>query len=357
MASRETPTRHRLARAVQHLLGVSYSRAKREVETGHVLVDGIVVVDPGAWVADGAGIRHQPGRPRLTRGPRLPALPILHLDTDVIVIDKPAGLVVHPTVEGERDTVIKRALTELAKREPGHHRLHVVHRLDRDTSGVMLLARHHAAARHLQQQLRLHSVTRRYLAIVAGVLAHETRVDRGIGRPTPGSRRAALASGGRSATTLVRPVEPLGTATLVEAELRTGRTHQARVHLSYLGHPVLGDEIYGEPKADPVRVPRLALHATQLGFVHPSSGARLAFTVPLPADLAAVVTELRRRQARRAAHATTAGRPTPRIRPPAAAGAPRPRPRPARAGADGGGERPAVPSTRGSIRRGARRVR
>jgi 23S rRNA pseudouridine1911/1915/1917 synthase len=303
VGSRDTPRRHRLARAVQQLLGVSYSRAKREVEVGHVLVDGTVVIDPGAWVADAADLRHQPGRPRLTRGPRLPALPILHLDADVMVINKPAGLIVHPTLEGERDTVIKRALTELAKREPGHHRLHVVHRLDRDTSGVMMLARHHAAARHLQQQLRLHSVTRRYLAIVAGVLGRETRVDRGIGRPSPGSRRAALASGGRQARTLVRPVEALGRATLVEAELQTGRTHQARVHLSFLGHPVLGDEIYGEPKADPVPAPRLALHAAHLGFVHPTTGARLSFTVPLPDDLAAVVAQLRRRRERRAEHA------------------------------------------------------
>ena len=341
MAPRDAPRRHRLARAVQQLLGVSFSRAKREVETGHVLVDGLVVIDPGAWVADGAAIRHDPARPRRTRGPRLPALPILHLDADLMVINKPSGLVVHPTLERERDTVISRCLAERARREPGHHRLHVVHRLDRDTSGVMMLAR------HLQQQLRLHTVTRRYLALVAGALAHETRVDRGIGRPTPGSRRAALASGGRKATTVVCPLEALGDATLVEAELHTGRTHQARVHLSFLGHPVLGDEIYGEPKADPVRVPRLALHAAQLGFVHPTTGARLAFTVPLPDDLAAVVAQLRGRRARRAAHAihpvdvprrreSAAATPPPRRRtprPPAAAP-------PSRRPASGGRRRP-----------------
>jgi 23S rRNA pseudouridine1911/1915/1917 synthase len=299
MGSPERLRRRRLARAAQHLLGVSYSRAKHEVETGHVLVDGLVVIDPGAWVADGMEIRHDPARPRRARGPRLPALPVLHLDADVVVIDKPAGLVVHPTLEGERDTVIARCLADLARREPGRQRLHVVHRLDRDTSGVMMLARHHAAARHLQQQLRLHTVNRRYLAIVAGTMAHPTRVDRSIGRPTPGSRRAALATGGQPASTVVRPIEALGQATLVEAELFTGRTHQARVHLSYLGHPVLGDAIYGDPKADPVRVPRLALHAAQLGFVHPTTGARLAFSVPLPGDLAAVVAQLRRRRERR----------------------------------------------------------
>ena len=351
MAARGTPRRHRLARAVQQLLSVSFSRAKREVETGHVLVDGLVVIDPGAWVADGAAIRHDPTRPRRTRGPRLPALPILHLDAEVIVINKPAGLVVHPTLERERDTVISRCLAELARREPGHHRLHVVHRLDRDTSGVMMLARHHAAARHLQQQLRLHTVTRRYLALVAGALAHETRVDRGIGRPSPGSRRAALASGGRKATTVVRPLEALGEATLVEAELHTGRTHQARVHLSFLGHPVLGDEIYGEPKADPVRVPRLALHAAQLGFVHPTTGARLAFTVPLPDDLAAVVSELRRRRARRAPHAIHPVD-VPRRRESAAANLP-PRPRTRRPPA---AAPPSRPPARGSRRRpGTRR--
>jgi 23S rRNA pseudouridine1911/1915/1917 synthase len=348
MASRATPRRHRLARAVQQLLGVSFSRAKREVETGHVLVDGLVVIDPGAWVTDTAEIRHDPTRPRRTRGPRLPALPILHLDADVVVVDKPAGLVVHPTLEGERDTVITRCLAALARREPGHHRVHVVHRLDRDTSGVMVLARHHAAARHLQQQLRLHTVNRRYLALVAGALARETLVDRGIGRPTPGSRRAALAAGGRRATTVVRPLEVLGEATLVEAELRTGRTHQARVHLSFLGHPVLGDGIYGEPKADPVQVPRLALHAAQLGFVHPTTGARLAFSVPLPDDLDAVLGQLRRRRMRRAAHPLhPVDRPRQR---PGAAATPPPRRRASRPAAGGGGDRPAPPSRRAPTR-------
>ena len=349
--------RRRLARAVQQLLELSFSRAKHEVEVGHIVVDGTVVIDPGAWVAEGARIRHEPDRPRLARGPRVPALPILHLDADVIVINKPAGLVVHPTLEAERDTVITRALAELSKREPGHHRVHVVHRLDRDTSGVMLLARHHAAARHLQQQLRVHTVIRRYLAVVAGALAHETRVDRGIGRPTPGSRRAALASGGRPATTIVRPVEALRTATLIEAELHTGRTHQVRVHLSYLGHPVLGDGIYGDPKADPVQAPRLALHAALIGFVHPKTGARLTFTAPLPDDLAAVVGELRRRQARRAAHGPAAGRPAPRPRKPEAAPAPPSRPRAPRPRA-GGDARPAASRPRRpSARRGARRER
>ena len=349
--------RQRLARAVQQLLGTSFSRAKHEVEVGHVLVDGTVVIDPGAWVAEGARIQHEPDRPRLARGPRVPALPVLYLDADVIVINKPAGLVVHPTLEGERDTVITRALAELGRREPGHHRVNVVHRLDRDTSGVMMLARSHAAARHLQQQLRIHSVTRRYLAIVAGALAGETRVDRGIGRPTPSSRRAALASGGRPATTIVRPVEALGPATLVEAELHTGRTHQVRVHLSFLGHPVLGDGIYGEPKADPVTAPRLALHAARIGFVQPTSGARLEFSAPLPDDLAGVVRELRQRLARRATHAAPAARPAPRTRPQASARAPQPRPRPPRPRGKGDLKPAASSPRRPSQRRNTRRER
>lgn len=280
--------RRRLGRAAQSVLGGSYSRARREVEIGHVVVDGEVITDPGCWVADGAVVEHRPGLPRRKRAPSIPDIEILHLDDEVVVVDKPPGLLVHPTADREADTVLSRVAASLSRRGERRTRVRVVHRLDQPTSGVLVLARSHAAAAALQQQFRAHSVERRYLAIVRGDVAQPLTVDLGIARPRPGERRRGLPSGGggRRALTTVRPLERAGAATLVEALLGTGRTHQVRVHLSTLGHPVLGDAVYGDPRRDPVPTPRLALHATRLAFTHPKDGVRLTFERPLPDDLA-----------------------------------------------------------------------
>lgn len=329
----------------------SYSRAKREVLLGHVLVNGAVVTDPGALVRKGDTVEHDANLPRRARAPKTPPIEILHIDADLVVVDKPAGLLVHPTAEGDRDTVLSRTAAEVERRTGRHRRVLVVHRLDRDTSGVLVLALSHAAVRHLQSQFRAHTVERRYLAIVRGNLAGEVLVARGIGRPRPGARRAALApgTGGRSAHTVVRPLEALSGVTLLEAELGTGRTHQVRVHLSYLGHPVLGDHVYGEPTTDPISVGRMALHAAVLAFVHPTSGQRLTFRSAPPRDFRHALELLRRRRPAQApvsgraparpdrgagAKASAPRRPrTPRR--PAAGAAPRPpgrrpRPKPAR---------------------------
>jgi len=290
----------RLARVAQELLGGSFSHAKHEVEVGHVTVNGQIVADPGAWVRPGDRVEHRPELPHYFHAGKARPLTVLHVDAELLVIDKPAGLLVHPTWAGEQDTVITRAVAELSRRSGRRERVFVVHRLDRATSGVMLLARTQPAAKQLQLQFRAHSTERRYQALVRGDLNTETDVERSIGRPTPTSRRAALAPGkGREARTVVRPIERFGAATLVEAELFTGRTHQVRVHLSDLGHPVLGDDVYGTPKEDPVQAPRLALHAAHLAFAHPRTGERLTFTLPLPADLDHLVVALRRRTERR----------------------------------------------------------
>ena len=229
------------------MLGWTYSRAKREVLVGHATVDGEVVTDPGRILRPGAVVAHRPSLPRRSAVPRGPGIEILHVDEDLVIVNKPSGVLVHPTSDGEEDTVLARLVVELARRFGNPRKVYVVHRLDRDTSGVMVLARNHAATQHLQLQFRAHSVSRRYRALVAGDVAEEVLVDRGIGRPRPGARRAAFATGGLPARTTVRPLERFGSTTLVEAELGTGRTHQVRVHLSALGHPVLGDPIYGGP--------------------------------------------------------------------------------------------------------------
>ncbi len=284
---------------VQELLATSYARAKREVEAGRVTVDGVVTPDPGAWVGEDAEVRHEPGRTRLQRAPAAPPLPVLYMDAAVMVVVKPAGLLVHPISGGGEDTVVGRALAEATRRSGARERVLVVHRLDRDTSGVMVLARSHEAAQRLQGQFRAHTVSRRYLALVAGDVAVPETVERPIGRPRPGARRRALrpGQGGQSARTAISPVERFGRVTLVEAELGTGRQHQVRVHLASLHHPVLGDTVYGSPGDDPVEAPRLALHAAHLGFVNPGDGRRLEFDEPLPEDLRRLVRRLRQRSA------------------------------------------------------------
>ncbi len=328
----------RLARVVQSRLGCSYSRAKDEVERGHVTVNGEVVVLPGALVSAADTVVHNPNLPRRRRPPATPRLDILHLDEHLLVVVKPAGLLVHPTRDEERDTVLTRAAGELHRRTGHRCLVLVVHRLDRDTSGVMVLARRHEVVATLQQQFRIHSAGRRYLAFACGHLREPRTVDADIGRPRPSARRAALAPGsGKSALTFLRPVELLRGATLVEAELRTGRTHQVRVHLASLGHPVLGDAVYGDAEREPIPPPRLALHAHQLAFLHPVTGERLAFNVPLPADLKELLRQLRVRSDT-GGRIATAMPPPPRRTPPPPAARPAP-------------PRPAPPSRRGPPRR------
>lgn len=322
-----TPLR-RLARVVQELLASPYAHAKREVEIGHVMVNGDIVSDPGALVAEGDEVAHDPNRPRRRRPQAAPPVEVLYLDDDLVVVLKPAGLLVHPTWEGERDTLVARTAAAIQRRTGRPGRPLVVHRLDRDTSGVVVLARRHDVATALQAQFRTHAIERRYLALVAGDFDREQVVERNIGRPRAGARRAALRPGaGQPAKTVLRAAERFGKATLVEAELHTGRTHQVRVHLSYLGHPVLGDAVYGDPRSDPVEVPRLALHAAHLSFLHPGKGELMTFRAAFPADLLPALGRLRRAPSRAdspAPPATGAGAtppPPPRSRPPRGGGA------------------------------------
>jgi len=319
-------TLQRLARVVQARLGCSYSHAKGEVERGHVTVNGEVVTAPGALVSAADLIAHNPNLPRRRPPPLTPRLDILHLDEHLLVVVKPAGLLVHPTRDEDRDTLLIRAAGELHRRTGQRAPVFVVHRLDRDTSGVMVLARRHEVVTALQRQFRLHTVARCYLAFACGQLLEPRTVDADIGRPRPAARRAALApGGGKSALTHLRPVQLLRGATLVEAELHTGRTHQVRVHLASLGHPVLGDAVYGDPEREPVAPPRLALHAHLLAFDHPASGARLTFRAPLPADLRELLRQLRR-PGPGAAGSAAATPPPPRRRPPPPGAGPPPAP-------------------------------
>jgi 23S rRNA pseudouridine1911/1915/1917 synthase len=230
---------------------------------------------------------------------------VVHLDRDVAVAEKPAGILTVPFARADRDTLLSRVRSEILRREarssPGQAArptLRAVQRLDKEASGLVVFARSVAAQRHLQLQFAGHTVLRRYLALVRGRAAaavHDTWLvpDRGDGLAGSWRGRGEAPAGARRAITRVRLRETLPGATLVECEIPTGRRHQIRIHLAEAGNPVLGDPVYGRGAGESGRPPRLMLHAAELGFVHPRSAAEMRFTSDLPADFAAFVERLR----------------------------------------------------------------
>jgi 23S rRNA pseudouridine1911/1915/1917 synthase len=230
-------------------------------------------------------------------------LHIVHEDADLLVIDKPAGLVVHPAPGHRGGTLVNALLHHVTDLSGvgGVARPGIVHRLDKDTSGLLLVAKHDRAHRLLSAALKRRTIRRRYLVACWGHLRQEAvQVDAPIGRSPVDRKRMAILATGRPAVTRFRRLERWTAADLLEAELETGRTHQIRVHLLSLGHPVVGDRAYGGGGARGMsgpghgwaralarRVPRQFLHAAELAFGHPANGEHLHFRSELPADLAA----------------------------------------------------------------------
>jgi 23S rRNA pseudouridine1911/1915/1917 synthase len=232
---------------------------------------------------------------------------VLHEDRDLLVLDKRAGMVVHPARGTPHSTVVNALLHRLGEGAPGGGRLGLVHRLDKDTSGCLAVARTEDALAALQAQFQGRSVDKVYLALVHGALPAEGRLDTPYGRHPRDRTRYTSRRGSRRALTEWRVVERFGDrATLAEVRLHTGRTHQIRVHLSDAGHPILGDAAYGGvrresrlPPGDVVRraaevVGRQALHAWRIAFAHPRTGRMRRFEAPVPADLQAGIEILRR---------------------------------------------------------------
>ncbi len=223
-------------------------------------------------------------------------LDVLYEDADLVAINKPAGMVVHPAYGNRTGTLVNAALArwpEMLRVGP-QERAGIVHRLDKDTSGAIVMARTRAALRALQKQFAAHTVYKRYYALVEGVPSSSSGViEAPMGRDPKQRKRMAVVRGGREASTRYDLLEDFGEHALLSVELHTGRTHQIRVHMAWLGYPLVGDDVYGRRKQR-IKMSRLFLHAADLHIDSPSTGERLKFNAPLPAALEDVLNKLRR---------------------------------------------------------------
>ena len=282
----------RLDLALAAVLG-QYSRSRLQawIRAGRVTVNEKPCIDVRQIVRGGetVGVAIEADRAEQAASAQPVPFPIVYEDESLIVINKPAGLVVHPG-SGNWDGTLLNGLLHHDPQLASLPRAGIVHRLDKDTTGLMVVARTLLAQTDLVRQLQARRVKRDYLAVVKGQLARSGSVDAPVGRhPTQRVRMAVVATG-KPAVTHYRPLEPLRGATLVACSLETGRTHQIRVHLAHLGYPLLGDPLYGGPRN---AFPRQALHATRLGLVHPASGRDMKWDAPLPEDIAALLESLR----------------------------------------------------------------
>ncbi|MDX2103289.1 MAG: RluA family pseudouridine synthase [Alphaproteobacteria bacterium] len=291
----------RLDRALLALLAdaepeVSRSRLKSLVEAGHAAVGGATVREPGRKIKAGDQVSLLIPTPvPATPVAQAMDLQVLYEDAALIVIDKPAGLVVHPAPGNPDHTLVNALIAHCGdgllgiggERRPG-----IVHRLDKETSGVMVAAKTEPALTHLAAQFARHSIDRAYRALVWGVPQPRTgTVAQPIGRDPRERKRMAVVATGRAAVTHYRVLATTADVALVECRLETGRTHQIRVHMAHLGHPLVGDPVYGRRRGTnhPVHragqaFGRQALHAVELGFDHPSTGMRLRFISPPPSQ-------------------------------------------------------------------------
>lgn len=307
MCPTETPTRQRFLVAMEEagvrldrylaarLPELSRTRIQELIDEGRVHVDGRSARRAQRLAAGQAVEAEILPRPPLAAVPEDIPLEILYEDEDVVVVNKPAGMVVHAGAGAAQGTLVNALLHRLGGLSTvgGGLRPGIVHRLDRGTSGALVVARHDAAHRQLAEQFRARRVAKSYLALVHGVLPRETGtislpIARDLRRRT---RMTARGRAGREARTDWRVLARLDGFTLVEAGLRTGRTHQIRAHFSALGHPVVGDTLYGAPRrarAGRQALPPLGrnfLHAARIAFLHPRHAAMVEVRAPLPAEL------------------------------------------------------------------------
>ena len=294
----------------RHLPDISRTRIKALIESGAALSAGIPLTDASAKVKAGMSVilTVPDSTPPVPKAQDIP-LTVLYEDEDLIVLDKPVGLVVHPAPGSPDQTLVNALLTHCGDALSGIggvKRPGIVHRLDKDTSGIMVVAKNDLAHHGLARQFEVHSIDRAYLALVWGCpTPRQGEIQGSIGRsPTNRKKMAVVKSGGKTALTRYRVLKGFlnGAVSLVECRLATGRTHQIRVHMTSIGHPLVGDSIYGgggkssrtktiaaAAKDRLIHFHRQALHATILGFEHPRTGEFLSFKRDIPEDLSDLI--------------------------------------------------------------------
>ncbi|AQT83845.1 putative RNA pseudouridine synthase YlyB [Paenibacillus larvae subsp. larvae] len=281
----------------ESLDGVSRTQIQQWIKEGHISVNE-KQVKPNYKLAEGDRIKlNIPDPEQVDIRPEPIPLDIYYEDKDVIVVNKPRGMVVHPAPGHSSGTLVNALMYHCKDLSGinGEMRPGIVHRIDKDTSGLIMAAKHDKAHASLADQLREHSVTRKYLALVQGNLAHEQgTVEAPIGRdPKDRKLYTVTEKNSKEAVTHFVVMERFGDYTLTELKLETGRTHQIRVHMKFIGHPLVGDPAYGKSKKEWIR--GQALHAAVLGFKHPMTREYLEFEAPLPEDMKQLIHSLRNR--------------------------------------------------------------
>ena len=303
------PAPARLDKALADTTDLSRERIKGLIADGQVTVGDRVATSPSAKVEAGAAFTIAlPAPVPLEAEPQDIPLVVAYEDEHLIVVDKPAGMVVHPAA-GNRDGTLVNALLHHCRGQlsgiNGVERPGIVHRIDKDTSGLLVVAKTDAAHEGLARQFADHSISRRYTAVCAGQpRPAEGTIDARLGRSDRDRKKMAVldpqSTRGKHAVTHYRTTKTFGVASILECRLETGRTHQVRVHCASIGHPLLGDPQYGrDPKAlrpilEKLGFRRQALHAASLGFIHPATGERLEFRADLPRDMGELIDEIAR---------------------------------------------------------------
>ena len=279
---------------------LSRSAAQRLIENGAVLVCGKPQKAKYAVKAgDGVEITLPEAGPTELVPEDIP-LDIVYQDADIAVINKPVGMVVHPAPGNPSGTLVNALMYHLNDLSGigGELRPGIVHRIDKDTSGLIVIAKNDRAHAFLSEQLKTHAVARTYIALAEGNFREDGgTVNAPIARHRTDRKRMAVAEGGREAVTHWSVLERFGDMTLLSVELETGRTHQIRVHMAYINHPLVGDPVYGRAKND-LGFTGQALHAAKLRLTHPRTGEKMEFTAPLPPTFEAALARLRLRAQR-----------------------------------------------------------
>jgi len=285
----------RIDKILAERLEKSRSQVQSWLKSGQIKVNGAAIKPNYKVMADDRVELTLPKVTTLNVQPENLLLDIVYEDHDLVVVNKPQGMVVHPSAGHATGTLVNALLYHIDNLSSINDviRPGIVHRIDKDTSGLLMVAKNNQAHQILAKQLKNHTLLRKYIALVHGDFAHDTgKIELPIARSRENRKKQAIVANGKPAVTFFKVLERFGDYTLVELQLETGRTHQIRVHMAYIGHPVAGDPIYGLRKT--LKGNGQFLHAQILGFKHPKTDQLLSFTASLPDIFEKTLSELRK---------------------------------------------------------------